>query len=208
MEKAFDRVPRNLVWQALRSQKVPEAYIALIQDMYDDISTQVRSPAGISEPFQVKVGVHQGSALSPLLFNLTMDYITRDLQPQIPWCLLYADDIVLIAKKAAELQRTFNSWLTALERHGLRISRTKTEFMECDFGGTEEIGCNILIGSTALPKVSRSKYLGSMLTADARIDEDVNHRVNTAWLKWRSLSGVLCDPKCRLKPKVKCIKLP
>ncbi|KAI8431531.1 hypothetical protein MSG28_016031 [Choristoneura fumiferana] len=166
--KAFDKVPRELVWQALRAQEIPEAYITLIQDMYDDVSTQIKSPAGISDPFYVRVGVHQGSTISPLLFNLTMDYITKNIQAEIPWCMLYADDIVLVAKKASELQNTFNTWLRELKRHGLRVSRIKTEFMECDFGGSEEIGCDILIDSTALPKVSRFKYLGSMLTTDIR----------------------------------------
>ncbi|KAI8439845.1 hypothetical protein MSG28_001314 [Choristoneura fumiferana] len=206
LEKAFDRVPRELVWQALRAQEIPEAYITLIQDMYGDVSTQIKSPAGISDPFCVRVGVHQGSTISPLLFNLTMDHITKNIQAEIPWCMLYADDIVLVAKKASELQNTFNTWLRELERHGLRVSRTKTEFMECDFGGSEEIGCDILIDSTALPKVSRFKYLGSMLTTDAHIEEDVNHRVNTAWLKWRSLSGVLCDNKMPIKTKGKIYK--
>ncbi|KAI8431530.1 hypothetical protein MSG28_016030 [Choristoneura fumiferana] len=59
LEKAFDKVPRELVWQALRAQEIPEAYITLIQDMYDDVSTQIKSPAGISDPFYVRVGVHQ-----------------------------------------------------------------------------------------------------------------------------------------------------
>ncbi|XP_073967457.1 uncharacterized protein [Choristoneura fumiferana] len=73
-------------------------------------------------------------------------------------------------------------------------------------GGSEEIGCDILIDSTALPKVSRFKYLESMLTTDAHIEEDVNHRVNTAWLKWRSLSDVLCDNKMPMKTKGKIYK--
>ncbi|KAL0870658.1 hypothetical protein ABMA27_005605 [Loxostege sticticalis] len=120
--------------------------------------------------------------------------------------MLYADDIVLIGKTAPELQETFNTWFTELEKHGLRISRTKTEYMECDLGGTEELNCEIQIENTALPKVERFKYLGSMLTTDARVDEDVNHRVNTAWLKWRSLSGVLCDTRMPVKTKGKIYK--
>ncbi|KAL0820815.1 hypothetical protein ABMA28_005493 [Loxostege sticticalis] len=172
LEKAFD--PRNLVWQAMRAQKIPEFYVSLVQDMYEGVSTQIKTPAGITDQFKVKVGVHQGSALSPLLFNLSMDYITRDLQAEIPWCMLYADDIVLIGKTAPELQETFNTWFTELEKHGLRISRTKTEYMECDLGGTEELNCEIQIENTALPKVERFKYLGSMLTTDARVDEDLN----------------------------------
>lgn len=206
LEKAFDRVPRNLVWQALRAQNIPEHYVQLIQDMYRNTRTQVKSPAGLSDSFHVKVGVHQGSALSPLLFNLCMDYITRDIQSPVPECMLYADDIVLMAKNATELQDSFNQWTTQIEHHGLRISRSKTEYLECDYGGTAETECEIRIDNRALPKVDNFKYLGSVLTQDANVDKDVDHRINTAWLKWRSLSGVLCDHKMPVRVKGKIYK--
>ncbi|XP_047983973.1 uncharacterized protein LOC125224599 [Leguminivora glycinivorella] len=45
LEKAFDHVPRDLIWEALRDQLVPESYISLIKDMYSDVKTQVMSPA-------------------------------------------------------------------------------------------------------------------------------------------------------------------
>ncbi|XP_063540231.1 uncharacterized protein LOC134749265 [Cydia strobilella] len=135
-----------------------------------------------------------------------MDYISQEVQGEIPWSMLYADDIVLVEKNSKELQQRFNQWLSAIERHGLRVSRTKTEFMECDFGGTEGVGSNIEIDGNNLPKVSRFKYLGSVLTTDSRIDEDVNHRVSAAWLKWRTLSGVLCDARMPIKTKGKVYK--
>ena len=49
----------------------------------------------VRQTFSIKVGVHQGSALSPLLFIAVMDTITRDMQQPIPWTLLYADDVML-----------------------------------------------------------------------------------------------------------------
>ncbi|CAK1603707.1 unnamed protein product [Parnassius mnemosyne] len=104
LEKAFDRVPRELIWQALRAQLVQEHYIELLKDLYHDVTTKVVGPAGKSEPFEVGVGVHQGSTVSPLLFNLVMDYITMDIQKSAPWSLLYADDVVLIAESLTEVQ--------------------------------------------------------------------------------------------------------
>lgn len=52
-------------------------------------------------------------------------------------------------------------------------------------------------------KISCFKYLGSMFTIDSHIEEDINHPVNTAWLKWRSLSGLICDAKMLVKSKGK-----
>ena len=40
---------------------------------------------------------------------------------------------------------------------------------------------------------SHFKYLGSIIKKDGEIDSDVNHRIQTGWLKWRNTTGVLCD---------------
>ncbi|CAK1595248.1 unnamed protein product [Parnassius mnemosyne] len=206
LEKAFDRIPRKLVWEAMRAQQIPELYIHLVHDMYQNISTQVRSLAGLSEPFQVKVGVHQGSALSLFLFNLSLDYLTKDIQSPLPWCMLYADDIVLIDKCAIRLQATLEQWRQALENNGLHISRSKTEFLRCSFSEQYTPNISVSIDGQPLPCVNKFKYLGSVLTADINIDADVTHRINAAWLRWRTLSGILCDSRMPIQLKGKIYK--
>ena len=68
LEKAYDRVPRAEVWNCLRIKEVEEKYIRLIQDMYECSKTSVKCSVGTTSSFQVRVGLHQGSALSPFLF--------------------------------------------------------------------------------------------------------------------------------------------
>ena len=57
----------------MRENEVAEKYVRLVQDMYHDVKTLVRSSVGETRTFTVKVGLHQGSALSPYLFDLIMD---------------------------------------------------------------------------------------------------------------------------------------
>jgi Reverse transcriptase (RNA-dependent DNA polymerase) len=64
--------------------------------MYINIMTHVRACDGESDTFSIKIGLHQGSALNPYIFTLVMDEITKDIQGDIPWCMLFADDVVLI----------------------------------------------------------------------------------------------------------------
>ena len=87
----------------------------IIEDMYEGASTRVRSLCGETEDFRVRVGVHQGSALSPYLFSLVMDEITKDIQGEVPWCMLFADDIVLIGEISEEVNGSLEEWREALE---------------------------------------------------------------------------------------------
>ncbi|KAK1610242.1 hypothetical protein QYE76_033915 [Lolium multiflorum] len=85
LEKAYDKIPRNVMWWALEKHKVPIKYITLIKDMYDNVVTSVRTSDGDTDDFPIRIGLHQGSALSPYLFDLVMDEVTRDIQGDIPW---------------------------------------------------------------------------------------------------------------------------
>ena len=84
---------------------MPEKYVRIVQECYKNVTTRVRSTVGSTDSFQVKVGLHQGSALSPLHFNIVFDVITEDVREEPPWCVLYADDIVLVTEERRHLER-------------------------------------------------------------------------------------------------------
>ncbi|VFQ75235.1 unnamed protein product [Cuscuta campestris] len=116
--------------------------------------------------------------------------------------MLFADDIVLIDDTREGLNNKLELWRLALETKGFRISRSKTEYMECHFSGRDtEPKVEVRIDSHLVPKVDRFRYLGSVIQADGELDGDVGHRVGVAWAKWRLASGVLCDPK--ISPRMK-----
>ena len=56
-----------------------------------------RTDAGLSESFEVKVGLHPGSVLSPLLFAAVMDVVSSEVRSGLPSELLYADNLVIMA---------------------------------------------------------------------------------------------------------------
>ncbi|XP_050679440.1 uncharacterized protein LOC126975554 [Leptidea sinapis] len=188
LEKAFDRVPRDIIWQSFRAQNVPEWLVQLVMDMYREVKTKVRSPADLSDQFDLEVGVHQA-----------------DLQKKPPWNILYADDIALISEDVEELQTTLEQWRSTLENAGLRVSRQKTVYMHCSFSNSTH--GTIQLQNTPLKRVEFFKYLGSILTSDGTIELDVSNRINTGWMKWRELTGVLCNSKMPIPLKAKSTKL-
>ena len=94
--------------------------------MYEDCETQVTTREGNTEYFNVKVGLHQGSAISPLLFIIIMDVLASEIDKEPPWAMLFADDLVLCETSKAAVESELEIWRHQFERHGLRVSRTKT----------------------------------------------------------------------------------
>ena len=175
LEKAYDRVPCEEVLRCLRERNVPEKYVRVIKESYSDVTTRVRSTVGMTDSFRVQVGLHQGSALSPFLFNIVFDVLTEAVRENPPWCVLYADDVVILARSRRALQAKLERWRQALESRGLKISRSKTEYMTTDLEGDQEE--TIQLDGRNLKRVTSFKYLGSVTQSSGDLEREVTHRI-------------------------------
>ena len=84
LEKAYDRVSRELLWSCMEAKAILGTYIRIIKDMYEESLTSVSTSGGDSDYFQLQVGLHQGSTLSPFLFTIVMDALTTRIQGDVP----------------------------------------------------------------------------------------------------------------------------
>jgi len=103
--------------------------VQVVKAMYNNASSRVRVNGAYSEPVDIKVGVHQGSVLSPLLFLIVLEALSREFRTGCPWELLYADDLVLIDEDLVKLIERLGTWKRNLEAHGLRVNMGKTKGM-------------------------------------------------------------------------------
>jgi hypothetical protein len=94
----------------LQKHKVSTKYITLIKNMYDNVVTSVRTSDGDTNDLPINIGLHQGSALSPYLFALVMDKVTRDIQGGISWCMLFTDDVVLVDESKTGVDQKLELW--------------------------------------------------------------------------------------------------
>ena len=78
----------------------------LVRGIYANAQSQVRLGEGFSQKFEVKVGVHQESILSPLLFIIVLEALSRAFRAGVPWEDLYTDDLVIIADSLEEYVRS------------------------------------------------------------------------------------------------------
>ena len=129
LEKAFDRVPRRVMEWAMRKKGLPEILVKAVMSLYEGAETKVRVRSGLLEEFSVKVGVHQGSVLSPLLFAMVIDEVTENARKGRMKQILYADDLVLMGETMEELRENFDKWREAFESKGMRVNLGKTKLM-------------------------------------------------------------------------------
>ncbi|KAK3543017.1 hypothetical protein QTP70_008702 [Hemibagrus guttatus] len=196
-----DRVPREELWYCMRKSGVAEKYVRVVQDMYERSRTVVRCAVGQTEEFNVEVGLHQGSALSPFLFAIVMDQLSEEVRQESPWTMMFADDIVICSESREQVEENLERWRFALERRGMKVSRSKTEYMcvnEREGSGT------VRLQGEEVKKVREFKYLGSTVQSNGECGKEVKKRVQAGWNGWRKVSGVLCDQKisARIKGKV------
>ncbi|KAK3524958.1 hypothetical protein QTP86_011737 [Hemibagrus guttatus] len=110
LEKAYDRVPREELWYCMRKSGGAEKYVRVVQDMYERSRAVLRCAVGQTEEFKVKVGLHQGSALSPFLFAMVMDQLSEEVRQESPWTMMFADDIVICSESREQVEENLERW--------------------------------------------------------------------------------------------------
>ena len=143
--KAFDYVVREVIWYKLIKIGVRGKILNIIMSMYKHVKSKVKINNSISIGFECNLGVRQGECLSPFLFAMYINDLEEefhlkgsegiDLGMLKSFLLLYADDIIIFASSAVELQNNLNILSEYCERYKLVVNTTKTKIMVFRRGG-------------------------------------------------------------------------
>ena len=195
LEKAFDRIPRDVIWWAMRTLGVEEWAVTAVQSMYANARSRVQVNGEYSEEFPVKVGVHQGSVLSPLLFILVLEALSRDFRTGAPWELLYADDLLIIADSLEKCIARLKAWKDAMEKKGCRVNMSKTKFM------ISGVGLDVLDKAGKYPCAVCCKNVGSNAIICSTCKLWVHKRCSGIKTALKEDPGYVC-PRCqgRVRP--------
>ena len=138
--KAFDCVDHNKLWKILQEMEIPDHLTCLLRNLYAGQEARVRIGHGTMDWFQIGKGVHQGSILSPCLFNLYAEYIMLNTRLDeaeagikiaggIINNLRYADETTLMAEGEEELNSLLIKMKEEREKAGLKLNIQKTKIM-------------------------------------------------------------------------------
>jgi len=193
---AFDSVDRSVLLNTLVQQGMPLKFVNIIRSLYSQTRGCVRVYGELSKSFPSGSGVRQGCPLSPFLFNFVVDAVMKrtleDLQnPGVQIMagenlvdLDYADDIVLLFEKEEEAQVVLNRLSGIIPSFGLRFAPSKCKVMLQD---VQNLRAPLKIQGEALEIVDRFTYLGSCISSDCSVANEVDARISKARVAFANL---------------------
>ena len=174
-KKAYDSVDRRLLLQRLASLGIWGTMLTSIAAMYRNVPLHARVDGKVGPAFQSSIGVKQGDPLSPLLFGLFIDELEDFVRQRLPnsgaqvgpskcQLLLYADDVVLFAETAVELQSQLDALKEFCDLKHMTVNVQKTQILSCR--SRDAVGCSWQYAGEAIEVVSTFKYLGITVESD------------------------------------------
>ena len=136
-----------------------------------------------------------------------MDRLTDEVRIEPLWTMLLADDIVICEETKEEVKQRLECWRYALERTGMKVSRSKTNILSflfwylCINGENDDE--TVKMEDTKVPRVKEFKYLGSTVQESSSCEREVKKRVQVVWNGWRKVSEVICDRRLPVRIKRK-----
>ena len=143
--------------------------------------------------------------MSAFLFILVLDTLANHIKTGTPWEIIFSDDVEIAGRTEEDLQGKLTKWQMGLASGGLKMSAEKSETMVME-RKLETLVKILDINGKELKQVDCFKYLGTVMETEGGSNKAVKQRVKSAWMKWREMSGVICDRKIPKKLKSKIYK--
>ena len=200
-EKAFDRVRHDQLMKILREKQLDAQDIIIIQNLYYHQTANIRVENVQTEDIEIRRGVRQGCILSPLLFNLYSEAIMREaLYEEQAGVLVngmpvsnirYADDTVLLAENANDLQRIVQKVHDVSIRYGLNMNLGKTKFIV--FTKNPDPNVQLIVNNQSIDRVYQYKYLGTLINSNNDFSKELKARIENARRAFINMKQFFCS---------------
>ena len=205
IRKAFDSVPRNLLFYTLlKDYKIGGNFLKILQEIYSQNQIFIKVSEGLCQPFSTTVGVLQGEVNSPLLFNIFVNKISEvfdqscdpvTINDSDQNCLLWADDLFVVSQTATGLQNCINKVNNFYKSLGLELNIKKTKIMIFNKSGKVLTGYNFLLADTNIEVTDCYQYLGIKIRPSGSFTLAVEELCAKSRRAWFSISNLIYKDK-------------
>ena len=170
--KAYDSIPRNLMWHKLQCYGVKGKIFQALKGIYTAVQAAVKVNGQLTEWFDVTLGLKQGCVISPFCFNMYLNDLIEDINSlgcgiqignQNISMLCYADDIVLMATKETDLQNMLTKLEVWCNLWRMSINVDKTKIVHFRPQRVQKSSFLFTCSGAPIEMVSKYKYLGLVL---------------------------------------------
>ena len=173
-KKAFDTIPRHILFKKLLSHNITGKFYDSIRNMYTQDQASIRFGGRMTESFRINQGVKQGCILSPLLFNIFICDLPETLgngettpvlinETKTLNSLIWADDLLILSETENGLSNMLKNLNAYTEANLIEVNLEKTKCMILNKTG-RLMRRNIWFGNQKLEMVREYRYLGFMIT--------------------------------------------
>lgn len=206
LEKAFDRVQRQQIWESMKNRGVDSKLIKAIKSTYVNTRNYVRTRNSQSEEFVTHEGLKQGGVLSPTLFNIIMDeilkmYRTKAKRLQVGYRNMrqvtitecaFADDVIICAGSEEDMNTNLKWWAEIINKFNMKMNVKKTKMMHI---GREAKYDHIQIDGTTIEMVESFKYLGVAIDRSGMYNTEVTNRITAAMKLYHAIRTTFINKK-------------